>query len=336
MLYWKDIIIKTYEHLRTKIFRIQYIRLNDTLPLVAGHCDRCDILVFAAHPDDETIGIGILLSRLVKEGKRVKVVFTTNGSVSWKTSNRDSIKITRERLSEANQALSKIKIRSQDILSLGYPDWGLYRYLTPFAKDVERLIERMHPQKVFVHSIEGGHRDHDMTGMVVQRVCRKIGFTRVYEWAEYNQQYELGSTSLEFAYELSSDNFEDASIYITREEIVLKKEMMACYSSQMLSLQFPSQELIRKACLDRAYEHFAWAINQVPDKRLHMAVKVFQAKFENMNRLKINRWNACCRNSFKQIFIKKIDCFVTKKGMSPYVFDLTCCDMPFAWIFLIF
>ncbi len=38
-----------------------------------------DLLVFAPHPDDEVIGAGGLLQLALRSGKRVLIVFVTNG-----------------------------------------------------------------------------------------------------------------------------------------------------------------------------------------------------------------------------------------------------------------
>ena len=40
---------------------------------------RARVLVFAPHPDDETLAVGGLIHRLTKEGVPVRIVFITNG-----------------------------------------------------------------------------------------------------------------------------------------------------------------------------------------------------------------------------------------------------------------
>ena len=38
------------------------------------------------------------------------------------------------------------------------------------------LLQKLSPSRVYVHCIEGGHIDHDMTSFVVKNICNKIGY----------------------------------------------------------------------------------------------------------------------------------------------------------------
>ncbi|OCT15962.1 hypothetical protein A8709_10095 [Paenibacillus pectinilyticus] len=98
-----------------------------------------DILVFAPHPDDEILGAAGIMMEAVACGKRVHVVFFTNGDGYPEAATRlfnkppealgpaDYWELARIRQQEATTAAARIGLRPQDLTFLGYPDAGLDR-----------------------------------------------------------------------------------------------------------------------------------------------------------------------------------------------------------------
>jgi LmbE family N-acetylglucosaminyl deacetylase len=93
------------------------------------------LLVIAAHPDDETIAAGGLIQRVLEGGGQVKVVFVTNSDgerfaplVVDEHIGLDPqayIKVGKQSQQEALAALHQLKVDSQDVFFLGYPDRGV-------------------------------------------------------------------------------------------------------------------------------------------------------------------------------------------------------------------
>jgi len=93
------------------------------------------LMVFSPHPDDETLGAGGLLQRVVSLGGTVKVVFMTSGDgypegVELEDhiehpKARDYRAYGKERETEARQVLAVLGLEEKDIVFLGYPDGGL-------------------------------------------------------------------------------------------------------------------------------------------------------------------------------------------------------------------
>lgn len=270
MLHWKDQIIKTIEFLRGDCrSKDKYLgRYLEKLSIDRLKC--CDSLIFCAHPDDETIGMGIFISRLVQKGEKIGVIFSTNGRGSWKTSNIDARKIARVRLQEAINALGLIGIDSGNILCLGYPDCGLYRYLPSFSEDVVTILRLLKPRKIYVQSIEGGHIDHDTTSYVVQKVCKNVGFKEVFEWAEYNHNYGFNSEKIVFSFKPLNNEVEDYSIALTDDELKIKEEMLNCYRSQDLPKVIRRTEALRESCLDLT----DYYMSQLESVRYHERSKI--------------------------------------------------------------
>jgi LmbE family N-acetylglucosaminyl deacetylase len=112
-------------------------------PLIT-HATR--LIVFSPHPDDESLGAGGLIRRVLAVGGKVKVVFMTDGDgfpegvekedhVSHPSA-KDYTRYGVERRIEALKALATLGVNDHSVVFLGFPDGGL-SYL--------RLKFRAHP-----------------------------------------------------------------------------------------------------------------------------------------------------------------------------------------------
>ncbi len=93
------------------------------------------LMIFSPHPDDETLGAGGLIQRVLRAGGKVKVVFMTSGDgfqdgvelidhTSHPTA-RDYNKYGQIRRLEALGALTTLGMKTRDVIFLGFPDGGL-------------------------------------------------------------------------------------------------------------------------------------------------------------------------------------------------------------------
>ena len=239
-----------------------------------------DVLVFAAHFDDDVLGLCSTLYRHSLNGDNIKVVFVTNGTAgageSWYRKIKKSKKRANLRFKEAVQALSQINISKENIYCLGFPDAGTQRYLKEMLIDISMLFQKFNPRRVYVHCIEGGHIDHDITSFVVKTICNKIGFTNVFEWTEYNPSQPIGTKNIKFL-PTQSDRFDEIIIDISEEERILKRQMLAFHKSQGVEKYFLQGEAIRQANIFKSemelYEHC-----QLSKRRLLPIVKEFIVK----------------------------------------------------------
>ena len=103
------------------------------------------LMVFSPHPDDESLGTGGLIQRILSLGGKVRVVFMTSGDgfpegveledhISHPTAN-DYRKYGKEREGEALKALSVLGLKKHDVTFLGFPDGGLTYLLSKFRSD---------------------------------------------------------------------------------------------------------------------------------------------------------------------------------------------------------
>ena len=93
------------------------------------------LLVFAPHCDDEVLGSGELISKVIGEGGTVEVVLMTNGDGNKNALEYDKHKLGLKpqdyidfgyrRQKESISALEKLGVGRDNIIFLGYPDGGL-------------------------------------------------------------------------------------------------------------------------------------------------------------------------------------------------------------------
>jgi len=118
-------------------------QLNAIEPLIS-HDTR--LMIFSPHPDDESLGAGGLIQRVLEAGGKVKVVFITSGDgfpegvekedhISHPSA-KDYNRYGEERRLEALKADATLGVNEHNVIFLGFPDGGLY-YL--------RLKFRAHP-----------------------------------------------------------------------------------------------------------------------------------------------------------------------------------------------
>ena len=102
-----------------------------------GDREAVDLMVFAPHPDDETLGCAGILHQALKRGERVKVVLFTSGDgfpaaasiVARKPADRltesDFQDLARFRQLQSRAAFEALGGNPRDLIFLGYPDGAL-------------------------------------------------------------------------------------------------------------------------------------------------------------------------------------------------------------------
>lgn len=135
------------------------------LPLPLPWQAAARVLAFAPHPDDESIGCGGLLARLVQAGVPVRVVLVTDGSGAGGLPPSAG----HVRQQEFRRALSKLGVQDHGLL--GFPDGGLMAGRALFGA-VARELRAFSPDWVLCPSAADAHRDHRCVAQAVQRAAR--------------------------------------------------------------------------------------------------------------------------------------------------------------------
>lgn len=117
------------DHLKVDLSRLTLPSNELNIP------SRLRIMVFAPHPDDETLAAGGLIQRVLAKGGTVRVVFITNGDgfldgvrcevERQETSAIDFIEYGKRRQEEALRAITELGLQRGDALFFGFPDGGI-------------------------------------------------------------------------------------------------------------------------------------------------------------------------------------------------------------------
>lgn len=99
-----------------------------------------NILVLSPHPDDEVIGVGGLILQTLGSGKKVHIVYLTDGEGSWCHPDKERIK--KERSFLTDQVLREFQIPPEQIYRLNLKDGGVPRINDEsFSEASDRLIK---------------------------------------------------------------------------------------------------------------------------------------------------------------------------------------------------
>jgi N-acetylglucosamine malate deacetylase 2 len=196
------------------------------------------IVILAAHPDDETIGASVLLSRFPQSS----VAFLTDGAPRdtrlWSASVhglREDYAETRRQ--EALNALNCASVSAEQIVWLGGVDQEAAFEIGILAEGFAKLIAEVRPQIVITHAYEGGHPDHDSAAVVARSATSSLeNPPLVLEMASYHARDGRCITG-EF---LNSDPRSEVSFELQSADRERKRLMMDAYASQRLVLEnFP-------------------------------------------------------------------------------------------------
>jgi LmbE family N-acetylglucosaminyl deacetylase len=134
------------------------------------------IVIIAAHPDDETIGMGAQLCRL----ENPLLVHVTDGAprdgreaaAAGFGLPAEYAAVRREELSAALRAGDADHIA---LSLLGIADQEAVHDLAGLTSLIAELLRSEQPEAVFTHAYEGGHPDHDATAFAVHCACKLLG-----------------------------------------------------------------------------------------------------------------------------------------------------------------
>ena len=134
-----------------------------------------NVLVVAAHPDDEVLGCGGAIAKHVQEGDRVHVLILAEGATS-RNRERDRQQFQTE-LSDleisANQASKILGVNSLFLHS--FPDNRMDSCdLLDIVKVIEQAIEQYQPQIVYTHHSGDVNIDHRRIHEAVITSCRPL------------------------------------------------------------------------------------------------------------------------------------------------------------------
>jgi LmbE family N-acetylglucosaminyl deacetylase len=193
------------------------------------------VLVFAVHPDDETLGAGGLIQKALKAGSDVRVVVVTDGDNNpwpqryiekrWKILPQDRERWGKRRREEAVAALSLLGVPQDKIVFWGLPDQGLTEQLMQHhAETVARIgneIALWQPSCVVAPALQDKHPDHSAFGLMVELALKQLGSEQPVPQVLYYLIHgqALYTSALE--------------VELNDAELQLKRDATLCHATQM-------------------------------------------------------------------------------------------------------
>jgi len=123
------------------------------------------ILVVAAHPDDEVLGMGATLCAHRDLGDKISILLLANGEDS-----RDKTNDPKKRFGQAKAVAKRLRAK---LYLEDFPDNQFDAVpLLIIAKAIEKIISKVQPDLVYTHHIDDLNVDHRISCQAVLTACR--------------------------------------------------------------------------------------------------------------------------------------------------------------------
>lgn len=155
-----------------------WIAWLNTLP-GTGMAGLASAVIVAAHPDDEILGVGGLISELSAAGARLRLIAVTDGENSHRGLG-DPAALARRRTGETAAALRALGAETTEVIRLGLPDSELASREDELAAALPRLTSGFDACLVpWDHDM---HPDHEAVGRAARRYCPRVLCYPVWMW----------------------------------------------------------------------------------------------------------------------------------------------------------
>jgi LmbE family N-acetylglucosaminyl deacetylase len=180
----------------------------ETLPFkTIETLSRQPIVVFAPHPDDETLGCGGAIALLCRGGCEIKVLVMSDGTLSHPSSQKFPPRVLqsiRERetidalalLGVRENAISFLRLKDGSVPSLSSPSFGVAK-----AQCCEYL-KTARPKTAFLPWRLDPHADHRATWQLIQSAIAELKMAvrcieyPVWDWDAEQQRHSTGANSV--------------------------------------------------------------------------------------------------------------------------------------------
>ena len=190
-----------------------------------------NVLVFAAHPDDELLGLGGTVRRLADSGVTVRAVIKAEGITSRSDTREEADKASLLSLQEDARKAAGI-VGYESIEFCGLPDNRMDSLeLLDVIKIVSKYIVKYEPDTIFTHHHGDLNIDHRITCEAVLTACRPTGKYSVKSIYAFETP---SSTEWNFNYQ---EPFTPNVYFDVTDTLEAKIKGMACYRSE--STEYP-------------------------------------------------------------------------------------------------
>ena len=193
-----------------------------------------NVLVIAAHPDDEVLGVGGTIARLAGEGAHVTILILAEGITSraelTEKDKKSQLKVLREQARKVGKFLG-----AKDVRFLGFPDNRLDTVpLLDVVHTIEAVIKEVKPEVVYTQHGGDLNIDHAVTFRATMTATRPMRGSCV----KCVYAYAVGS-STEWSFQKFSPVFRPASFMDISKTLTKKIRAMQMYESEARAFPHP-------------------------------------------------------------------------------------------------
>jgi LmbE family N-acetylglucosaminyl deacetylase len=200
-----------------------------------------NVLVVAAHPDDEVLGCGATMARLAKDGHAVQVAILGEGATSRYADRKQASPDELAALKDASRRAAEVL----GVRGLVHHDLPDNRFDTVALLDIVKIVEaeiaRVRPEIVFTHHGGDLNVDHGVTARAVLTATRPVpgSFVR----AVY--AFEVASSS-EWSFGRTGGAFRPNVFVDAVPTLDAKVQALGCYDAETRAFPHPrSPEALR-------------------------------------------------------------------------------------------
>lgn len=176
------------------------------------------IVIVAPHPDDEVLGAGGLIQRLISEDNHPYVIILTKGEKSHEgccNLEKEEIKIARHQLTL--KALETLGLKKDHLYTLNFQDGGIANATIQQKQELFSVLKEIGPNVLFVPHKGEGWCDHVSILSLTQRTMGTS--VSIYEYCVWFWYYNV------WKFDLGNLH----TLHLTNEEFQLKCESISQY-----------------------------------------------------------------------------------------------------------
>lgn len=219
-------------------------------------------MIFAPHPDDESLPAGILLQRAIASGAEVRVVYATDGENNpwpqrvwarrWNLTSVDRSRWRKFRRKEARRALQIMGVSPRSAQFLALPDQGLTRLLmdegVETASALARVIDEWQPTHLLAPSIADTHPDHSALAILLNFAVALVAPDSFAMWSYlvHGNRRKFAATATEVDALAEQIFRKRKAIECHKTQLILSRRRLLAYARRLELFQPETAQICRK------------------------------------------------------------------------------------------
>ena len=201
------------------------------------------ILVVAAHPDDEILGLGGTVKKHVNDGDEFYVLILGEGMTSRNDEDKaDKLKELHEDVYKAANVIGFKKVYLSK-----FPDNRFDSVdLLDIIHEIERYVDKLNPEIIYTHHPGDLNIDHKKTFKALITACRPVG--------DYNVKKIIAfetPSSTEWNYNYNDNSFKPNYFVDIEDTLEAKINAMECYNTEIRDYPHPRSSKALKVIASR-------------------------------------------------------------------------------------